>query len=360
MRKYPVEDYLVPEELSIREALERIERTERRTVFVVDAARHLLGSVTDGDIRRWLLRGGGIGVALRQIANPHPLVATGAFDREQLGRRLVETGVTCVPLVDEHGCVVDLVFWEDVVLGDQAAPGPRPIAVPVVIMAGGRGTRLAPFTQVLPKPLLPVGDKTVIEVIIDRFVAHGVREFYLTLGHKANLLRAFFQELPRSYDVHFVTEPEPLGTAGALGLLADRLTGPFLLTNCDIVIEADYADLVEHHDREANEITLVVSLKKYHIPYGVCEIANGGQLAGITEKPEFDLMVNTGLYVIAPAALRHVRTDGVFHMTDLVAAVRAAGGRVGVYPISESAWLDTGEWAAYRTTLQQFESRLRA
>ncbi|HOX24964.1 MAG TPA: sugar phosphate nucleotidyltransferase [Candidatus Krumholzibacteria bacterium] len=358
MRKYPIEDYLVDDGLSIRAALEQIERTERRTLFVIDAERHLLGSVTDGDIRRWLLQGGDIGAALRHAVNPHPLSVGPGYDRDQLCRRLVELGATCVPLLDEHGRVVDLVFWEDLFLGDQAAPVPRQIQVPVVIMAGGRGTRLAPFTQVLPKPLVPVGDKTVIEVIIDRFLAHGIREFHLTLGHKANLMRAFFQELTRSYAVHFVNEDEPLGTAGALGLLAAQLDRPFILTNCDIVIEADYADLVEHHVREANQITLVVSLKKYHIPYGVCEIATGGQLTALTEKPEFDLMVNTGMYVVSPAALPHVPAGRLYHMTDLIADVRAAGGRVGVYPIGEGAWLDTGEWAAYRATLQHFESRL--
>ncbi len=358
MRKYPVEDYLVGEDLSIRDALERIEKTERRTLFVVDASRRLLGSVTDGDIRRWFLHGGEIGAALRQVINPQPLTAGPGYDRESLSRRLVETGATCVPLVDEQRRVVDLVFWEDLFVGEPAGPVLRQLRAPVVIMAGGRGTRMAPFTQVLPKPLLPIGEKTVIEIIIDRFLAHGIREFHVALGHKANLLRAFFLELPRDYAVRFVTEEEPLGTAGALGLLAPHLTEPFILTNCDIVIEADYADLVDHHVREDNQITLVVSLKTYRIPYGVCEIVGGGQLASITEKPEFDLMVNTGMYVISPAALAHVKADRLFHMTDLIAAVRDAGGRVGVYPIGEGAWLDTGEWAAYRTTLQHFETRL--
>lgn len=358
MRKYPLEDYLVDGNLSIRDALERIEKTERRTVFVVDAAQRLLGSVTDGDIRRWFLHGGDIGAALHQVINPQPLAASPGYDRDQLSRRLVETGATCVPLIDDNRRVVDLIFWEDLFLGEQTAPALRQLRVPVVIMAGGRGTRLAPFTQVLPKPLLPVGEKTVIEIIIDRFLAHGIQKFYLTLGHKANLLRAFFQELPHDYAVHFVTEEQPLGTAGALGLLAPLLDETFILTNCDIVIEADYADLLDFHGQEANQITLVASLKKYRVPYGVCEIASGGQLISITEKPEFDLMVSTGMYVISPSVLTHVKTDRIYHMTDLVEAVRRDGGRVGVYPIGESAWLDTGEWAAYRTTLQHFESRL--
>lgn len=358
MRKYPVEEYLVAETVSVRTALERIEKTERRTVYVVDSERRLLGSVTDGDIRRWLLDGGDMTADLRKIINPQPLAVSRGYDPQALRDGLVERGATCAPVIDERHCVVDMVYWEEVFLEAAEAPVLRQIEIPVVIMAGGRGTRLAPFTQVLPKPLMPIGDKTVIEIIIERFVRHGIRDFHVTLNHKANLIRAFFQDLQHGYTTSFVEEDQPLGTAGALGLLANQLQQPFILTNCDIVIEADYVDIVEHHRDQANAITLVVAAKKYHIPYGVCEIESSGQLSAIREKPEIDMLVNTGMYVISPEVLSQVRPDCIFHMTDLIAAVRDDGGRVGVFPIGEGAWLDTGEWSAYRETLQHFESRL--
>jgi dTDP-glucose pyrophosphorylase len=359
VRKYPVERYLIPPDSSLRDALRRIEETERRTVYVVDSERRLLGSVTDGDIRRWLLAGGVMTAALTELINPHPLAVGAGFDRERLSEQLVELGATCVPLVDGQRRVLDMVFWEDVFLDRPEEIAVRPLDAPVVIMAGGRGTRMAPFTQVLPKPLLPVGEKTVIEIIIDRFVKRGAKLFYLTLNYKANLLKAFFEDLPRSYEVRFVVEDRPLGTAGSLALIEDRFTTPFILTNCDIVIQADYDDLLAQHAEQGNDVTMVVSLKKYHIPYGVCEIEQGGRITSITEKPEFDLMVNTGMYVVSPQALAQIPRDAVFHMTDLVEKLRAGAGRVGVYPIGEGSWLDTGEWAEYQRTLQHFEDRLR-
>jgi dTDP-glucose pyrophosphorylase len=358
MRKHPLERYLVDLPMSIRDALERIEETERRTVYVVDSNRRLLGSVTDGDVRRWLLAGGGFSATLRDVLNPKPVVAHADYDRAELGAKMVEVGATCVPLLDADGRVLDMVFWEDVLLEQAGEPPLRPIAAPVVIMAGGRGDRMAPFTQVLPKPLLPVGEKTVIEFIIDEFVKHGVQQFFLTLNYKANLLRAFFQDLPRNYDVRFVEEERPLGTAGGLSLLAEHLTTPFILTNCDILIRADYHDLLAQHVEQKNLVTMVASLKKYRIPYGVCEIENGGRLHTIKEKPEFDLLVNTGMYVLSPEVLQRVPADTALDMPELMQAVRDAGERVGVYPIGEGSWLDTGEWAAYRHTLQQFENRL--
>ncbi|MEZ4386118.1 MAG: sugar phosphate nucleotidyltransferase [Candidatus Krumholzibacteriia bacterium] len=196
MRRYPVERYLADPAMSIRAALQQIEETERRTLFVVDQERRLRGSVTDGDIRRWLIGGGDINAPLADVLNPHPLSVGADYDRDSLSVRLVELGATCVPVVDAQQRVVDVAFWEDVVMEPAADLLTSQVDALVVIMAGGRGTRMEPFTQVLPKPLLPIGDKTIVELVIERFVKHGVRRFLLTVNYKANLLKAFFQDLP--------------------------------------------------------------------------------------------------------------------------------------------------------------------
>ena len=222
-------------------------------------------------------------------------------------------------------------------------------------MAGGSGTRLEPFTKVLPKPLIPVGDKPVIDHIIDRFRAYGIREFYLTIHHMSKILRAYFEEKCPDYSIGFAEEDEPRGTAGSLKLLKDKLNKPFFVSNCDIIIEADYADLYRFHTKNSYDITLVASTKQYNIPYGICELNGGGSLERIKEKPEYNFLVNAGMYVLNPAVLELIPDNQLFHITHLIDKIKENGGQIGVYPVSEKAWIDVGQWAEYRKALKVIE-----
>ena len=229
----------------------------------------------------------------------------------------------------------------------------RTIDLPVVIMAGGKGTRLDPFTKILPKPLMPIGDKTVVEMIIESFVEYGIKLFYLSVNYKSKIIKSYFEELNPPYRVEYIYEDKPLGTAGSLKTLYGKLNGSLLVTNCDIIVKTDYADLVDFHFENKNDITLVASLKNYNIPYGVCEIENGGLLTRIMEKPEFNFLVNTGMYVLQAETLELIPDNELFHITHLIETVKEKGGRIGVFPISENAWIDTGQWAEYKKALQQ-------
>jgi NDP-sugar pyrophosphorylase family protein len=219
-------------------------------------------------------------------------------------------------------------------------------------MAGGKGTRLDPFTRVLPKPLIPIGDKAVIEIIIDSFLGYGVTAFHISINHKAKLIKSFFEELHPTYSVKFIEEDQPLGTIGGLRALIGLVDGPLIVTNCDIIVRADYADLVHTHEKDGNDITVVASLKDYNIPYGVCELEAGGRLKRIIEKPHYDLLVNTGMYVLRSDILSLIPENRMCHATELIDIVVRNGGKIGVFPISEKAWLDTGEWAEYRRAVQ--------
>jgi NDP-sugar pyrophosphorylase family protein len=153
----------------------------------------------------------------------------------------------------------------------------------------------------------------------------------------------------------YLYEDKPLGTVGALKQLENKVNGNLILTNCDIIINADYSDLLKYHDSVNNDITLVVSMKHYNIPYGICEIENGGTLLEIKEKPEYDLLVNTGMYVLKSDTLKYIPQNEYFHITHLIEKIKKAGMKVGVYPISENSWFDTGEWVEYKKTLEQFK-----
>jgi dTDP-glucose pyrophosphorylase/CBS domain-containing protein len=346
-----VKPFLVPQTHTIRQAMEQLEKTEEKIVFVVDADLRLVGSLTDGDIRRWILSDGDLQAQVLRVCNCNPHVAEEDFEVEQLRADMLAGNFGCVPVVNPSREIVRLVFWKELFQADGIARPRVSLDLPVVIMAGGRGTRLAPFTNVLPKPLIPVGDRTVIEIIIDQFLAYGLNQFHLSINYKSKILKSYFEELAPSYSVSFLEEKEPRGTAGGLLPLYSPTSDQLIVTNCDIVIQANLADLVAFHVENKYDLTLVASLKDYRIPYGVCELEKGGSLDHITEKPQYSFLVNTGMYVVRRDRLNLIPENGVCDMTDFIEMVKKNGGRIGVFPIGENSWIDTGEWVEYRKAL---------
>lgn len=336
--------------------MRQLEDTAQKILFVVSDGGFLVGTLTDGDIRRWILAGGDLHDSIENVCNKEPYRVEQGYDLSHVRKLMLENTIGCVPVVSDTNRVVDLLFWESVFTDGSEHKPPRPIDLPVVIMAGGKGTRLDPFTRVLPKPLIPLGDKTVIERIIDSFLRFGVSTFYLSVNNKSRIIKSYFEELNPSYAVKYIEEDSPLGTAGSLRYLCDSLDGSLIVTNCDIILDTDYSELVDFHNGNENDITIVVSLKNYHIPYGICEIADGGELVRITEKPEYNFLVNTGMYVLRGEVLCLIPENEMFHMTHLIERVKETGGKVAVFPVSDKAWLDTGEWAEYRKALKQFEA----
>jgi dTDP-glucose pyrophosphorylase len=335
----------------IKDALKQLEETERKTLFVVDDENRLIGTLTDGDIRRWILSEGSLDGMVESVCNTQPYVVCKNYDPEQIKQVMLDKKIGCIPVVNDRRDIVEVLFWENL-FGEGLARKPaKPIGLPVVIMAGGKGTRLDPFTKILPKPLIPLGDKTVIEIIIDSFVDCGIGKFYISVNYKSKIIKSYFEELEPAYAIEYIHEDKPLGTAGSLRYLSHKLDSSLIVTNCDIIIKADYHDIVEYHAINDNDITLVASLKNYNIPYGVCEIENGGALKCIQEKPEYIFLVNTGMYVLKPETLELIPENEFFHITHLIEKVQAAGGKVGVYPISDKSWIDTGEWAEYKKAL---------
>jgi dTDP-glucose pyrophosphorylase len=346
-----VQPFLVAETHTIRQAMQQLEKTEEKIVFVVDEDSRLIGSLTDGDIRRWILADGDLTARVSRICNRQPYVVSEGFATEQVRSDMLAGNLSCVPVLTASRAIVGLLFWKEMFQGAVAPKSKRRLELPVVIMAGGQGSRLAPFTSVLPKPLIPIGDRTVIEIIIDQFLPYGLDRFHLSLNYKGKILKSFFEELAPTYSIAYLEEKEPLGTAGGLRALHSPSPGHLIVTNCDVIIQTDYAELVSFHIDNGYDLTLVASLKDYRIPYGVCELEKGGSLDYINEKPQYHLLVNTGMYVVRRDRLSLIPEHAPCDMTDLIDLIKKAGGRVGVYPIGENAWIDTGEWTEYRKAL---------
>jgi len=349
-----MKDITIRPSATIKEAMEVLGETAEKMLLVVDGEERLVGALTNGDIRRYILKEQKLTDTVENAYHRNPVfVFQENYDREEIKELLRQNKIDLIPILDRNHKILDFVTWQKAFGNNRKVNVLNP-DVPVVIMAGGRGTRLEPFTRVLPKPLVPVGEKPVIDHIVDRFRAHGIRNFYLTIHHKSKIIRAYFQEKSPKYSVEFAEEIEPRGTAGSLKLLADKLNRPFFVSNCDIIIESDYYDIYSFHTKNNYDITLVASTKQIKIPYGICELNDGGSLKRIQEKPEYNYLVNTGMYVLNPNVIDLIPDDKLFHITHLIDKVKENKGTIGVYPVSEQAWIDVGQWAEYRNVVERF------
>jgi dTDP-glucose pyrophosphorylase len=346
---------------TVKQAMEALDRTAENVLLVVNEANKLIGTLTDGDVRRHILAGKSLKGTIENAYHTDPIfVYKKDYEISSLKKKLVKTKVDLIPIVDDQKVVLDYITWEKAFSnGGKRSKNKVLIDAPLVIMAGGKGTRLEPFTRVLPKPLIPINGKVVITTIIDRFGEYGINDIYVTVNHMAKIIKAYFEEISPKYSVSFVSESEPLGTAGSLKLLSGQFTAPFFVSNCDILINADYNDVYKHHQENAYDITIVTSLKHYSLPYGTCELDEDGSLKRLTEKPEYSYLVNTGLYILNPEVLDLIPNHKFYHITDLMRDIKLNGGKIGVYPVSENAWIDIGEWDEYKKAVAKLEFNIQ-
>jgi len=257
-----------------------------------------------------------------------------------------------IPVVDKNNNIETVIFWNETIK-DKISKAQRKINIPIVVMAGGKGTRLKPFTNIIPKPLLPFNDKTIIDNIIDRFYKNGSRDFYISVNYKSDLIKHHFKTNQHNqFNIHFIEENKPLGTAGSLRLMKDMIKGTFIMTNCDIIIDQDYNEIFNYHKNNKNDLTLVSVLKKISIPYGTVNTSENGILESIEEKPELIFQMNSGLYFIEDYLLEDIPIDTKYDMTDMIESIKRENGRIGVFPISDKSWSDIGNWHDYSKILK--------
>lgn len=328
--------FMVSGTATVLEALQQLDNNGHGILFLCEDER-IKGVVSDGDVRRYMLRNGDMGCAVSKIANYHPY--TIAMDAHVDSQKFMrEKQITALPIIDKRGRIIRIDF-------DNGVKVFRTLdeAVPVVIMAGGKGSRLYPYTNILPKPLIPIGDKTITEHIMERFEQVGCNRFYMVVNYKKNLIRTFFQETGRKEDIRFVDEETFLGTGGGLRLLLGKVEGTFFMTNCDILVEEDYRLMLEYHREHHNIATMICAKKEVEMPYGTVETDEEGRAVSLSEKPRFRFLTNTGLYVLEPEFLERIPEDTFIHITDVIQDCIDRGERVGVYTVGEEAWLDMGQ-----------------
>lgn len=324
---------------TILEVMKIIDETTMQFAAVVDKDLLLLGSVTDGDIRRGILRGVTLDQPIVEVMNKKPICRNAGKSYFYYRQQMKQLKIKQLPIVSKNYQLQEILFAED---NEQFSHKENV----VVLMAGGLGTRLRPLTEILPKPMLNVGNKPILETIIESFKSHGFTKFILSVNYKKEIIKDYFQDGSHfGVTIDYIEETKRLGTAGALSLLPERPNAPFFVMNGDLLTKINFEQLLNFHKETKSIATMCVREYEYRIPYGVVETDNG-QLLSIQEKPIKKSFVNTGVYVLNPETLDSIPSNTFFDMPDLFKAVMESEKKVSAFPLREY-WLDIGQMNDY-------------
>jgi len=348
MKDFPVEiiKRIVDSHKSIIQTMKMMDDGCTKSLLVFEADK-FLGIITNGDLQRAIIANKSFDTEIGDIIdNTDKKYAHLSDSKEKIRQWMLEVRAEMMPVIDSNGNLIKVIFWDDL-FKEAQKDNREKINLPVVIMAGGKGTRLKPLTNVIPKPLIPIGDKTILEEIMNQFEGIGCKKFYMSVNYKSAMMRFYLDQLGHHYDIEFFEETKPLGTIGSVSLLKGKITTPFFVSNCDIIIDQDYRDVYDYHKSNHNDLTIVTAVKSFKIPYGVIETGEDGLMTGLQEKPEITYMINTGVYLLNPELIDEIPEGEFFHITHLMEKIKALGGRLGCFPVSEHAWRDMGEWDEY-------------
>ena len=318
--KEDIRKVCIESQTSVLSALKQMDAVKHRLLIVTDGGK-FRSMLSIGDIQRAIIRGVEMDSPVASILRDKTKVATIHDSRDDVEKYVKEHKTEFMPIVNDEGIIVDVLLWEELSQADIIHRSAE-FNLPVIIMAGGKGTRLRPLTNVLPKPLIPIGEQTILEDIMDRFVECGCHEFYISVNYKADTIKRYMSNLDKpQYHITYFQEDKPLGTAGSLHLLKDKINNTFFVSNCDIIIEEDYGETLETKEE--------------------------GLLSDIKEKPEYTFKINTGMYILEPGLINEIPQNEFYHITFLIEKLMKEGRRVGVYPINEGSWIDVGNWNEY-------------
>ncbi len=341
-------NYILGRYQTVKDAIELMDKKNVDAVMISDESLKLLGIFTKGDMRRYILKNNNLQECICHAMNSNPKVFASRYEAE---KACIQGGMVVYPVVTNTGIITDCLFAKS--LNEDECISNVLENIPLVIMAGGKGTRLYPYTQILPKALMPIGDYSITERIINKFVRWGCKDVYLIINHKANMIKSYFEDLERQYNLYFIKEEEFLGTGGGLSLLKNHIKTKFILSNCDILVEVDYECLIKTHENNKNIITFVGAMKEVVIPYGVITTNENGQIEKLTEKPGFSFITNTGVYVLENKVIQDQEENEFIHITDIAQRYVGKGENVGVFPISEKNWLDMGQFKEMKHMMRE-------
>lgn len=339
-----VKKILIQNNLSIAEALKQLSQTGLRCLIVVDKKKKYLGTITDGDLRKSILVNKNFTLKIQSVYNSNSIFLTKKKFNKKLANELIQkNNITLIPIVNDKFKVIDYFNIFKNKISKKIIYKKNQI----LIMAGGKGKRLQPFTSILPKPLIPIKEKPVLIHIMNIFKKDGFKNFLISINKNDKVLKSYLNILEKIYNLDCIEESKPLGTAGALKKIKKAFE-PFFIINCDSLLRIKPKELLSFHNENNNFLTFVAAVKKINIPYGVCELnKKNGNLISMKEKPNQNILANTGLYVCHPNLLDYLPNKIKFDMSDLIRFLLKKKKKIGVFPIKENAWHDTGNWTDY-------------
>lgn len=350
-----IKDLKIFQNTTIEVALKKLHSIEKKTLLVSNNKNKLLGTLSDGDIRRGLIKGLDLNHKITKLFNKKPtFFYENKFDNSVLKKTFMENReFDFVPIIDKFKKIKKIVFWEDIFPLKVKETEFLKKDLKCVIMAGGLGTRLEPFTKILPKPLIPVKNKTLIEYVINYFCKNKINKFLISTNYKSEIIKSYFSEIKKDYTLKFFKEKKPLGTIGGLGLMKSQLKKTFIVSNVDTLIDTDLSDFYNFHTKHKNDLTLIASAKKYVIPYGNCIPTKNGSLKRISEKPSISMLINVGVYICEPSILKFLEKNKRIDMNEFIEILKKKKRKIGIYPIGEEKWKDLGQWIEYRSAVEK-------
>lgn len=333
---HKIDDLCISKETKILEAIKILNAKAQQILFIVEKSGELFGTLTDGDIRRAILSSKDLKKPVKEICNKEPKYVFEDSVNEAVNL-MQKYSVSRIPVLNNNYEPIGMLKLEDIIEKPQ-----KTVTTPVVIMAGGKGTRLQPITKIIPKALVPVQGKPIIEKIINIFNNQGFSRFYLSINYKKEFIKSYFDEIKNKidYELRYIEELDYYGTAGSLRELKGILRGSFILSYCDILVNTNYEKVIDFHNTKGFDLTIISALEKINVPYGVINLRDGS-FDAIDEKPTMHILVNTGVYVIEPKLLNLIPKNEKFDMTDLINSAKEKGMKIGAYPV-HNEWIDIG------------------
>lgn len=347
-----MDKYTINSKSNIKEALQKLSICGEKCLIVIDSKFKLLGTLSDGDLRKSIINHKSLSAKISNIYNKKPKkFYENNIDQELVEKYFIKLRLEIIPIVNKNNYLKDLIIFSKYFKKNKLEINEKfDNIIDIVIMAGGLGTRLAPFSNIIPKPLMPYKNSTLIESIMNKFNDFNLNNFIISLNYKEKLIRTYLKSVNKKYKINFLNETFPMGTIGSLGKIK-RKSDDFFLINCDTIIDINYKDLYNFHKNNNYDITIVSCTKEFKIPYGCFDINNKGKMIKMIEKPKLNYLVNTGMYLINSKILKIIPKNKKLDFNDFLEKINKLKYKIGFFAIDESSWKDFGEISSFNETI---------